>query len=555
MRWLVAWVATLGLLAFARPARAAMMTHTDLASLALHSQVVVVAQRSPTATTSGYVTARDYRVVEVVHGTGLNVGEIVTIDDGIYRTSDWGEPPPATIGDEAVLFLAPASPAGTWQLVPSGLRLVIAGGVHRFEQGSNPGPYEAVPQGVDPEDVQGLPGPKGPLSMADFRRELDEAVRRAEQARSWLDAPAGRQRDEALWTLVGPEVSQVHVFRESTIGSFYVDRLASAILESLGEENLDAFLEAEARARHLGWADQLTVRHDADALMAVAETKGAPLARRAAALSLAGSFFARGGTDMEARVIALMGHAEPALRAAAVSNDRLQRATSNEAKAALRSLWVAEQDPRVRVIIVEAAARWNISLGEDVFEVAAERQGPRIVHRSAWTGNRPPLDHMTLVIDDGESERRVRIEGPAWSTTHSSGGAWWIPKDLVALGGKWTLEIKRSDETSPRRLPLWSPLGAVVTDTPPAHGAEDTKVVASPPPLPPAPTAACGCAVPGPAAPSCGWLALALCGALALCRSLSRPTGSAAEALPPRVARRRRRPRGPSHGGSSPDPR
>lgn len=125
-------------LAIAWPARAAMMAHHDLASLALEADAIVRAER-----TGGPDDAATYRVVRVLAGGGVRAGETITIAQSVYfvdARATFAPPLAGPVEPSAFLFLRagrdPSQPA--WSLVGSGLRLVAGGRAYRFEQRSNP---------------------------------------------------------------------------------------------------------------------------------------------------------------------------------------------------------------------------------------------------------------------------------------------------------------------------------------------------------------------------------------------------------------------------------
>ena len=135
------WMPLLALLCLltAGDARAAMMAHYDLAGLALESDAIVVATRTPAADRTS-----TYHVTRAIRGP-IAAGTDLVLDDGLYATEGHA------IDPEVVVFLHRAD-AGGWYITSSGLRVVDGGQVFRFEQWDNPGGFTMVPQGHDPSD-------------------------------------------------------------------------------------------------------------------------------------------------------------------------------------------------------------------------------------------------------------------------------------------------------------------------------------------------------------------------------------------------------------------
>jgi hypothetical protein len=273
------------LLVLAVPARAATLRHHDLASLALEADAIVVAER-----TGGPDEAATYRVVKVLAGQRLRIGDAITINQrgyfigksdavGICFTSCVDEP----IEPIAILFLhamtSPSEPA--WRLVPSGLRVFAGGRAYRFKQLSNPGSYVAVPQGRDPEDAYGIASDVH-WDRAELERAIANSVERADRARA---AIAARDPAQILALLPADPVDHLwDQFHTGIYARFYEDRLAIRGFDSLiGAGEIDAALDVHARTRGLR---RFAVGIGDSALLARAESRSAPLSRRITALAM-----------------------------------------------------------------------------------------------------------------------------------------------------------------------------------------------------------------------------------------------------------------------------
>lgn len=380
-----------------------MMTHHDLASLVVESEVVVVADR-----VGGTDDLGQYRVRRVLSGGGLSVGQTTTIDTTCYVQSGapfGGTAIPALDG-VVVLFLTrppPAAGAGSdLRLVPSGLRLVAGGKVFRFEQWSNPGCYVPVPQGPDPADVL-RETPAGPqMDLAGLEAAIARAVRRVATFRTLLGraatGPELDRRREALGRFFGPP--RERGFPDSRIGQgFYEDRLAVRAFEALlAQGDLAGALEVLSRMQGLRpWhAPNVTDEQ----LLAEAVRADAPAVRRAAAIDLVGLPSAQ----IAARLVEL-ARADAAAEVRAAAIDRLAKleGTSSDddwarRKRRLRATLVgllreratAEAAPGVRIAIFECAQRWRIGLplrGTAGVSVLARRDGDRVRY---WIGVASP---------------------------------------------------------------------------------------------------------------------------------------------------------------------
>ena len=440
------------LVACASPARAATMTHLDLASLALEADVVVRAER-----TGGADDAASYRVVRLIAGRGLRVGDTVTLDQRLYfvdTTGTHGAPIAGPVEPAAILFLRAGSDRSqpAWSLVGSGLRIVAGGRVYRFEQWSNPGPYVAVPQRRDPEDVRGVATDEH-WDLARLEQGVAAAIARADRARAAIAS-----RDPAAVLALMPAEA---VARDGFGGHAYEDRIAVRGFEALlAAGHLDAALDVLARTRGARpWSVQV---EDAE-LMARAESSAAPLARRIAALSLLDLL---PGDDTVRRLIAIARNdtAPAALRVAAVeelagyegvsgSDDDWPR-RRRALQAALRSLVhdvSTTGPPSVRTALVACAARWELRGAvprAHLVAASAVRRGDVVeYHVAAAPGTDPTVDAIAVLRDDGTPCAAEVITG--WSSAIERHGRIDLAACDSATDIRFTLRGRRRTITAP----------------------------------------------------------------------------------------------------------
>jgi hypothetical protein len=390
------------------PAGAAMMPHYDLASLALESAVIVRAER-----TGGPDEAARYRVVRVLAGTGLRARETLTIDQSVYRFdangSFTGQPITAPLEATAILFLKRGHDASVpWRLVGSGLRVFAGGRAYRFQQFDNPGPYVALPQRRDPDDLFG-DDTSPQLTLAQLEAAIATAVARADRARTAIAA-----RDvPAILALLPPAPVETPGF------TFYQDRIAVRAFEALiAAREIDGALDVLARTRGLRpWFAEGV--HDAELLQRM-EDASAPLARRLGAVAIMEMMpsddtlrrlfvLARdtaGPRELRVAVIDRLAHYE-GLSASDPAWPARRRGLERELTALVRNGVRREGDDEVRVALVAAAARWelrNTVPGSQPFALSAYRQGTRVHFRgAARQGSVAESYEVVLVRPDGSA--------------------------------------------------------------------------------------------------------------------------------------------------------
>lgn len=345
---------------WASEARAAMMPHHDLCSLAFASTAIVRAERLGERKVDEYTTLVAHRVSKVFFG-GLRPGDVVEVDYGALMLDDpFQREPEGSLSKEVILFLSPArpsteagSPAATWNLAPSGLRILREGKVMRFEQFSNPGPYAPVPQGIDPFDIAGDPRGTRDLTFEDLEPMITRAVEQAKQAHLLIDRAAAEPTSnnlEALVDLIAPERpadDEVPAFVQGGF-SFFADLVASEALRTLQEKAPPEVL-ASAVARVRGGVSlfgTLRVR-DATPFFDLALSSQAAVPLRVAALAILEDGWYNKDDGHFDDFLRLVNDPNAELRAAAVPL-RWQRAeTQAAAEKALKKRLSIEKDGRV----------------------------------------------------------------------------------------------------------------------------------------------------------------------------------------------------------------
>lgn len=518
-RLLAACLLALVLAALPQRAGAAMMRHHDLASLALDSEAVVLARRIRSET-RGYEELVHHEILAVYRGD-LAVGAPLVVSYSAYNLSPdpWrrSEDPPAGLSDQVVLFLKHWPDRPDWSITPSGLRVLIDGHVHRFEQFNNPGLYHPVPQGRDPYDVMRDPRAGAPLDLPAFEQELARALRHADIVRHALTdtrSPAGKQR---LLDLVGPAPGtwDDRPFAPTHTG-FWDDAVATTILETLATTgDITDLLTASARVR--GGVDMFMLRHPYEPaeLLAFAATQSAPAPQRVAALVLLDNELAAlHDPQIVAGVIPLLADPDPTLRAAA-ARMRLETAPWNSA---IVDRFTHETDSGVRHELARAADT------RDVFDrlrlpatassaridtaplLIAERHGAWLQLR--WLPNPWRLEEVTLSIEEpGTPPRRTILPKTdkyslwSWASGKATGYDVQLPLTPqpavppVPMFAELRMHLDGQSKPRTVRIPVPA-LTAVATpvfpDPPPTPAATPT---APPPATPPPPTA------PAPAVP------------------------------------------------------
>ncbi len=340
-------------------ARAALMEHHDLASLALLSNAVVRAERIA-IDPSTHVGA--FRVTEVLRGDRALAGTQLDVWIGAYAFSQ-GYPSTPAFGADTFLFLernddGRSSQTGPYRLVSSGLRMELDGRAVRFEQSSNPGLFEHLPQRSDPGDES---GPQ--LSMPELDAAIRTAIGRANRA---IMAMTARDRRAAVLALCGPQrpIDVPEVER----GDFaYVDAIADRLTQGLAATG-DIEGALDVRSRAIGRRPEIR-EHGAE-LAAIAESTAAPTRLRVEALDALSDRFQE--APVRDRVIPLAAGGDPSVQAAALDFvahiadvsrgdpgwPAERRALRAQSVRAIETA-IASADERVRYAAIRAANAWR----------------------------------------------------------------------------------------------------------------------------------------------------------------------------------------------------
>jgi hypothetical protein len=322
----------------APPAAAAPLRHLDLSGLVLASDTIVVARRARVDHPNQYEEIGHYKVERALLGS-LGTDADVAVEQFLYATDRHNLDP------EVVLFLA------NGQLVSSGLRVIEAGKLFRFEQFSNPGGWAMVPQGHDPQD--NWQANVSAVDLPTFERELAAAVARTQ---AFTAATAITDRDRRRTAMVdlllppgGPHAA----------GGFYDDELARRIEAALAAAgDVDGALLAFERDRSSYFVTPVA---PADQLVAIAADRARPVDVRVAALdSIASGVALVGNVAATRAAIGLLADPSPVVRAAAVAAVAPHRSMSSDAneqavferlerdqRDALAKLFASEPDPDV----------------------------------------------------------------------------------------------------------------------------------------------------------------------------------------------------------------
>jgi len=358
---------------------ARMMYHYDLASLALMSDHVVLAERGPERPLTEWTKAGKYTIKKVYRGS-LKVGqEIEVFDSGLYNISGKGGPwprrKPLTLDPETVLFLQDRENPqrslrwlpGTlrFSIVSSGMRVLSEGKVYRFIQMSNPGGFEPVPQGRDPDDCRLGELSGAPVGLEQFESDLGRAIARVERLQAALEKPHTPKRAEELIGLVGPPNDRLPLGtgRTPSMGGFYADAVLARILETFKFSNdMAGYVDAAARA--WGWA-QWPLRRGPPGILQIAIDRGQPLRRRVFALWLLEENWRDTPKQLD-RLKAILEDPAYEVRAATVNvlgralhvqylNRRQNRVSHSQPMLeVLAQRWRSERDPFVRTLVARA---------------------------------------------------------------------------------------------------------------------------------------------------------------------------------------------------------
>lgn len=210
-------------------ADAAMMEHYDLAGLVMHSDTIIVADRTATKGKPSH-----FHVVKTLRG---KADPDYDFDDSLYDM-------PANVQARVVVFLEHRE--GHVWIVQSGLRVQDAGKVFRFEQWNNPGGWALVPQGQDPQDQWQPPTPQ--LDAAGLDAAIAAAIKRVDALAAARKEPdVAKRRTAMLALLPAPGIA-------SSRTGFYANAMANEVETTLAiAGDLEGALLAETRDHTPAW--------------------------------------------------------------------------------------------------------------------------------------------------------------------------------------------------------------------------------------------------------------------------------------------------------------
>ncbi len=324
-----------------RRADAMMMEHYDLAGLVLRSESIAIVDR---------VAPGRFHVVARLRGS-IATGIELALDDSLYDF-------PA--GTEPRMYAFLAKHGIGYELVPSGLRIVVGGKIDRYEQWNNPGGWTAVPQGQDPRDQWQQ---TAQLGRADLAFAIGDAVRRVALLPVVRAERDLFKRRTAALALLAPR-------GDATASGFYVDALAAEVRDLLvAGGDLEGALLADQRDH--GEPDLRPDFATATALVAYAGEPSHPSELRVHALAAVARRPMQVVTNppLAEPVIALLADPDPAVRAAAVPVAGLVASIGGDpdspatvanretAKTALANRYQVETDPDALYALVQGERR------------------------------------------------------------------------------------------------------------------------------------------------------------------------------------------------------
>ena len=470
------WILLSLLLGLPSAGAAAPMEHHDLASLWFLADHVLEAEEiSHQHRIAEWNTTTTYRVSRVFKGELATGAEIEVYDDAYRLDLEPGLGDPAS--PELVsapehsavvyLFVESAAPRqitetttdgeGLYQKVPSGMRIVVDGGVYRFAQRSNPGAYAPLPLGPDPAEVLGLAQEwaTAPVSVEVFEHQLRRAAERAERCEAALATEDVAERNVAILELLPPPRRFPEPMPHITTG-FAADALSRQLQAEIGRSgDLEAYLDAMGRDVVKGmrtFDGRAFIDGRAEAgpmLLQAAEDLGRPTYQRHAALHLlAKNFYALRDLQAEGleRIGRLLADPDPWVRVAAVEalRSRGQSDHGKQVRSLLASGASAERGAAVLIAYGQAFRSLDTKgrdidpqLRDDHEFVLVTRPGPTptadgtalelgyhyMIAHHEWS----PTLTMTAVVTDG----RGRTQPSAETTFHWAGNGQDLGRGLA----------------------------------------------------------------------------------------------------------------------------
>ncbi len=479
-------------------ARAAMMPHYDMVSLALEADAIVRGRVVSERRQDPWTTFKKIEIIRAYKGP-LRVGDHIELSYDLYSmrppfegagAADAGRP---ELGPDIVFFLETGrhgrafmvggppvwQPHGrlagdggnmdptsiAWSIVPSGMRTFLGGKAQRFVQWGNPGGYGPLPQEAEDGD------PQRGLDLRGLERAMEQAMTRSSAIEAALeapDSPARRDRLVELATTAGD--------RE---GAFYDNRAGTHIVETLAQQvDLPRTLLAVSRAAGAS-VHRAASPFAATALFDAAADTKSPLPVRLAAIELLRAQWSelRNEKDAERRIIALMGDAVPEIRAAMLDVYPTEKATT-AMRAAIVRRFQAEPEEGVRIALFHAAR------SREMLAELPRGKGPMITARRtrdrvtiAWAdlddrANWMVADSSRITVTVAGEKTTLPLFGP--ETSYSNGASGDLRTRQVrpgfAAGGTVALRLDLEEVNTKRMVSRQFALGTVTIDQP-AYGA------------------------------------------------------------------------------------
>ena len=482
-------------------APAAPMDHYDLASLWFEAQEVVLADEvSHQYRIAEWNETTTYEVTRIWKGT-LEVGAQIEVFDDVYDltidptldTSDPEHPRQIAAPERearAILFLVPApprlvdehhsTPEGLWMKVPSGMRILAGGKVYRFEQWSNPGAYEPVPQGESPDDgLRGSLETVAPVDLATFEHTLTEAAVRAVRSTAALALPGPEPRNTALLALLPPARTFPPEERPRSSG-FPRDALSQRLQRAIAESgDVDAYTEAMGRDVVGGFEEfdgraflDPDRRARGELLLAAALETDRPRHQRDAALRVLADWPGVDEADVSDfldRVAPLLADADPWVRAAAATTVGRWLGAEGASKRKARALIAAALETETDPDVLNAYAWELMSHGQKSRLLDPLLRGERKLVLSVRPGPAVPASGGEMLLGyafvcrdredrnavlslaavavaaDGTEHRSSSAEGASTTTTQGAGrGLWRFRFDEPLPAGTYQVRLEGS---------------------------------------------------------------------------------------------------------------
>jgi hypothetical protein len=390
----------------------------------------------------------------------------------------------------AILFLVPApprmiderhwTPEGLWMKVPSGMRILADGKVYRFEQWSNPGAYEPVPQGQSPDDgLHGSLETVAAVDLAAFEGTLAAAAVRAALCTAAMALPGPEPRNTMLLSLLPPARTFPPAERPRSPG-FPRDALSQRLQRAIAESGeVDAYAEAMGRDVVGGFEEfdgraflDPDRRARSELLLAATLETDRPRHQRDAALRVLADWPGVDAADVPDfldRLAPLLADADPWVRAAAVDAVGRWLGAEGAAKRKARAVIAAALETETDSDVLNAYAWELMSHGQKSGLLDPLLRGERKLVLAVRPGPAAPASGGELLLGygftyrdredwnvvlslaavavaaDGTEHRSSSAEGASTTTTQGAGrGLWRFRFDEPLPTGTYQVRLEGS---------------------------------------------------------------------------------------------------------------